>query len=184
MHSEIYMTYLTLLLLLLSFLIWLPFPWVHLKRCQILAPPPPLRQIFGQIRPGDQASQAFLTLSGQAFSVICHTGGGGGRGAQRPGCQKSWVIMAIKAFIDAKFESGTSSSLEIWRHKISLGRRERVSKFGHWPKTGLTLKIMSFYVQNRSFWPKIDLHVNFSNFQVEGKSFRFVDCWGVSVRKE
>ena len=62
--------------------------------------------------------------------------------------------------------------LEIWRHKISLRRREQVIKFGYLsPENGFNFKKMSFYVQNRSSRPKIDPHVNFSNFQVEEKFF-------------
>ena len=46
-----------------------------------------------------------------------------------------------KSTLDAKFESGSSSSLEIWRHKISLGRREQVIKFGYLPpENGFNLK--------------------------------------------
>ena len=47
---------------------------------------------------------------------------------------------------------------EILRHKISLGRREQVIKFGY-----LRLR-NGFYVQNRSSRPKIDPSCQFQQF--------------------
>ena len=58
--------------------------------------------------------------------------------------------------------------LEIRRHKIFLGIREPVIKFGYLPqKNEFNLKKMSFYVQNRSSRPNLTPSVNFSNFQAE-----------------
>ena len=55
--------------------------------------------------------------------------------------------------------------LEVWRHKISFERRERVIKFGNLtPENGFNFKKVSFYVQNRYSRPRIDPHVNFRNF--------------------
>ena len=74
--------------------------------------------------------------------------------------------MAIKAFLMQNLSLIALLVLEIWRHKISIGRRERVMKFGYLPpENGFNFKKMSFYVQNRSSRRKIDPHVNFSNFQ-------------------
>ena len=71
--------------------------------------------------------------------------------------------------------------LEISRHKISLGRRERVIKFGYLPpENEFNVSKMGFYVQNRSSRPKIDPpppNVNFSNFQAE-ENFSFSKFWG------
>ena len=64
--------------------------------------------------------------------------------------------------------------LDIWRHNISLGRRERVMKFGYYPrKRGLTLKKLSFYVQNRSSRQKINPSCQFQQFSSRGKFFIF-----------
>ena len=64
--------------------------------------------------------------------------------------------------------------LEIRRHKISLGRRERVIKFSYLPPENEFNfeKKKSFYVQNRSSQLKIDPCVNFSNIQAE-ENFSF-----------
>ena len=75
--------------------------------------------------------------------------------------------------------------LEIWRHKISLGRRERVMKFGYLPpENGLNFKKMSLYVQNRSSRPKIDPSCQFQQFSSTGKISHFQNFWDVSMRKE
>ena len=102
-------------------------------------------------------------------------GPGGGSEAQMPKIKVNinqlkrnlaLVIMAIKAFLMQNLSLIALLVLEIRRHKISLGRRERVMKFGYLPpENGFNFKKMSFYVQNRSSRPKIDPHVNFSNFQ-------------------
>ena len=82
--------------------------------------------------------------------------------------------MAIKAFLMQNLSLIALLVLEIWRHKISLGIRERVMKFGYLPpENGFNFKKMSFYVQNRSSRSKIDPHVNFSNFQAWEKIFIF-----------
>ena len=76
--------------------------------------------------------------------------------------------MALEAFLMQNFKSGSSSSFGDMTSQISLGRRNESSNSAIYTrKTGLTLKKMSFYVQNRSSRPKIDPHVNFSNFQIE-----------------
>ena len=65
--------------------------------------------------------------------------------------------MAIKAFLMQNLSLIALLVLEIWCHKISLGRREQVMKFGYLPpENELNFKKMSFYVQNRSSRPKID----------------------------
>ena len=75
--------------------------------------------------------------------------------------------------------------LEIRRHKISIGRREQVIKFGYLPlETGLTLKKKSFYVQDRSSRPKIDPPSQFQQFSRRGKCFHFQNFWDVLMRKE
>ena len=90
-----------------------------------------------------------------------------------------------KSIPDAKFESSSSFSLEIWRHKISLGRRERVIEVGYSPlENGRNFfEKMSFYVQNRSSGPKIDPPCQFQQFSSRGKFFHFVNVWDVSIRK-
>ena len=106
----------------------------------------------------------------------------GPRGAQSPGCQKSKLTSTdwneIQAFLVQNLRLIAPLVLEIWRHKISLGRRERVIRFGYLPlENGKTFKKMGFYVQNRSSRPKTDppppRHVSFSNFQAEEKVFIF-----------
>ena len=75
--------------------------------------------------------------------------------------------------------------LEIWRHKISLGRRERVIKFDYLPpENGFNFKKLGFYVQIRSSWPKIDPSCQFQQFSYRGKFFHFPNFWDVSMRKE
>ena len=67
---------------------------------------------------------------------------------------------------------------------LLLSRRDQVIKFNYLPwKMDLTLKEMSFCVQNRSFRPKIDPLVNFSHFQVK-KIFHFQNVLDVSMGKE
>ena len=69
----------------------------------------------------------------------------------------AWVMISIKAFLMQNLSLIALLVLEIWRHNISLERREWVIIFGYLPPAnGLTLKKISFYVQNRSSRPKID----------------------------
>ena len=71
--------------------------------------------------------------------------------------------------------------LEIWRHIISLSRREQVIEFGYSPReVGLSLK-MRFYVQNRSFRPKIWSLMSILAIFKQNKIKNF---WDVSMRKE
>ena len=67
---------------------------------------------------------------------------GGGSEAQMPKIKVkinqlkwnlAWVIMAIKAFLMQNLSLIALLVLEIWRHKISLGRRERVMILGYLP---------------------------------------------------
>ena len=63
--------------------------------------------------------------------------------------------------------------LEIWRHKISLGRREGVIKFGYLPpENGFNFRKMSFMFRIILLDPKLTPHVNFNNFQAE-ENFSF-----------
>ena len=136
----------------------------------------------------------YLTLSGPAFSVVCQAGGGGDSEAQMPKIKininqlkwnLAWVIMAIKAFLMQNLSLIALLVLEIWRHKISLRRREWVMKFGYLPpENGFNFKKMSFYVQNRSSRPKIDPPCQFQQFSSIGKIFHFQNFWDVSMRKE
>ena len=72
-----------------------------------------------------------------------------------------WVITAIKAFVTQNLSLVALPVLEMWCHKIFLGRRKQSSNSAIYPrKTGLTLKKMSFYVHNRSSRPKIDLRMS------------------------
>ena len=121
-------------------------------------------------------------------------GPGGGSEAQMPKIKVNinqlkwnlaWVIMAIKAFLMQNLSLIALLVLEIWRHKISLGRREQVMKFGYLPpENGFNFKKMSFYVQNRSSRPKIDPPCRFQQFSSIGKIFHFQNFWDVSMRKE
>ena len=88
-------------------------------------------------------------------------GPGGGSEAQMPKIKVkinqlkwnlAWIIMAIKAFLMQNLSLITLLVLEIWRHKISVGRREQVMKFGYLPpENGFNFKKMSFFsTQN---WP-------------------------------
>ena len=81
-----------------------------------------------------------LTLSGPAFSVVRQARVGSE--AQMPKIKVNinqlkwnlaWVIMAIKAFLMQNLSLIALLVLEIWRHKISLGIREWVMKFGYLP---------------------------------------------------
>ena len=93
--------------------------------------------------------------------------------------------MAIKAFLMQNLSLIALLVLEIWRHKISLGRREQVMKFGYLPpENRFNFKKMSFYVQNRSSRPKIDPSCQFQEFSSIGKIFHFQNFWDVSMRKE
>ena len=95
------------------------------------------------------------------------------------------VIMAIKAFLMQNLSLIALLVVEIWRHKISLGRGEWVMKFGYLPpENGFNFKKMSFYVQNRSSRPKIDPPCQFQQFSSIGKIFHFQNFWDVSMRKE
>ena len=99
----------------------------------------------------------------------------------------AWVIMSIRVFLMQNLRLITLLVLEIWRHKISLWRRERerVIKFGNLPpENGFNLNKKSFYVQNCSSRPKIDPSCQFQQFSSTGKFFHFQNFWDVSMRKE
>ena len=69
--------------------------------------------------------------------------------------------------------------LEIWRHKISVGRMEPAIKFGYLPpENGFNFKKMSFYVQNRSSRPKIDPPMSISAISKQRKIFSFCKFLG------
>ena len=122
-----------------------------------------------------------LTLSGPAFSVIREAQGGSEArmskikvNINRLKWNLAWVIMAIKALLMQNFRLVALLVLEIWRHKISLGRRERVIKFGYLhQKNAFNFKKMSFYVQNRSYRPKIYPLCQFQQFSSRGNFFHF-----------
>ena len=96
----------------------------------------------------------------------------------------AWVITTIKAFLMQNLSLVALPVLEIWRHKISLGRREQVIKFGYLPpENGFNFKKMSFYVQNHSSRPKVDPLCQFQQFP-SGGIFHFLNFWDVSMRKE
>ena len=79
-----------------------------------------------------------------------------------------------KSIPDAKFECDSSSSFGDMTSQISLGRRERVMKFGYLPpENGFNFKEMSFYVQNRSSRPKIDPPMSISAIFKNRKNFSF-----------
>ena len=79
-----------------------------------------------------------------------------------------------KSIPDAKFEDDSSSSFGNVTHKISLGRREQVIKFGYLPaENGFNFKNISFYVQNCSSRPKIVPQCQFQQFSSRGKFFIF-----------
>ena len=80
-----------------------------------------------------------------------------------------------KSIPNAKFEADNSFSFgDITSQNFPQkeGNESTNSDIYPW-KTGLTLKKISFYVQNRSPRPNIDPHVNFSNFQAEENVFIF-----------
>ena len=125
----------------------------------------------------------WLSLSNKSFNPIRpglfsrSLGPGGGSEAQMPKIEVNinqlkwnlaWVIMAIKAFLMQNLSLTALLVLEIWRHKISLGRRERVTKFGYLPpENGFNFKKNEFLCPESFFstqnWPPP--HVNFSKFQ-------------------
>ena len=90
----------------------------------------------------------------------------------------AWVIAAIKAFLMQNLRVIAFLVLEIWRHKISLGRRERFIEFGYLPlKNRFNFKNKMSRItqnwQNVQNHPKLTPHVNFSNFQAEENFFIF-----------
>ena len=86
----------------------------------------------------------------------------------------AWVIIFIKVFLMQNVSLLTLLVLEIWSHKISLGRRERVIKFGYLPpENGFKFKNMTCYVRNGSSPSKIDLPGQFRLFQTEENLFIF-----------
>ena len=135
-----------------------------------------------------------LTLSGPAFSVVRQAQGGRGSEAQMRKIKVNinwlkwnfaWVIISIKPFLMQNLRLIALLVLEIWRYKISLGRREQVIKFGYLPpENGFSFKKMSFYVQNRSSRHKIDPLYQFQQFSSRRKFFHFQNFWDVSMRKE
>ena len=91
-----------------------------------------------------------------------------------------------KSIPDAKFESDSSSSfgdMTSQNFPQKKGTSQEIRLFTP-RKTGLTLKKMSFYVQNRSSRPKIDPPCQFQQFSSIGKIFHFQNFWDVSMRKE
>ena len=88
----------------------------------------------------------------------------------------AWVITTIKAFLMQNLRLKALLVFEIWRHKFSYGRRERVIKFGYLPpESGFTFKKKWIFMSRIVLLdPKIDPppNVNFSNFQAE-KNFSF-----------
>ena len=74
--------------------------------------------------------------------------------------------MATKAFLMQNLSLVALLVLEIWRNKISLGRREQGNKFGYLsPENGFNFLKMSFYVQTE-------------------KIFSFCKFWDASMKKE
>ena len=159
----------------------------------------------------------FLTLSGLAFSVVRHArgcvcvcwgGGGGGWEAQMPKIKifvnrlksnLARVIVTIKALLMQNLSMVALLVLEIWRHKISLGRKEQVMKFNYLPKeTGLTIKKMvlcpeSFFSTQNSPFPCqfqqfSSRRIFFFIFSLDEKRaastpwlINFAKCWSDSV---
>ena len=68
-------------------------------------------------------------------------------------------------------------ALLVWRYdvtKVPSKEENKSSDSAIYPwKTSLTLKKMSFYVQNRSSRPKIDPPCQFQQFSSRGKFFHF-----------
>ena len=140
-----------------------------------------------------------LTPSGPAFSFVRQArgrgGGGGGSEARMPKIKVSinrlkrnfaWVIISMKAFLMQNVRLIAFLVLEIWSHKISLGRTGNKSLNSPiYPrKTGLTFKKMDFYVQNRSSRPKIDPPpMSISAIFKQRKNFSFSKFLDVSMRK-
>ena len=86
-----------------------------------------------------------------------------------------------KSIPDAKFEAPSFGDMT---SRNSIGRRERVIKFGYLsPENRFTFKKMNFYVQNRSSRPKIDPMPISANFK-QKKIFHFQNFWDISMRKE
>ena len=80
----------------------------------------------------------------------------------------AWVIMAIKAFLMQNLSLIALLVLEIWRHKISLGRREQVMKFGYLPpENGFNFKKNEFLCPESFFstqnWPPMSISAIFKH---------------------
>ena len=75
--------------------------------------------------------------------------------------------MAIKAFLMQDLSLIARLVLEIGRHKISLGRTERVMKFGYLsPENRFNFKKKRVFMSRIVLLDsKLTPHVNFSNFQ-------------------
>ena len=139
----------------------------------------------------------YSTPSSPAFSVIrqARRGGGGGRGWEarmrkikvninQLKRNLAWVIMAIKAFLLHNLILVALLVLEIRRHKICLGIREQIIKFGYLsPENEFNLQ--NEFLCSKSFfstqnWPPCQ----FQQFPSRGKFFHFVNFWDISMRKE
>ena len=82
--------------------------------------------------------------------------------------------MSIRAFLMQNLRLIALLVLEIWRHKVSLGKREQVIEFGYLPpENGFNFLKMSFYVQNRFSRPKIDHPMSISAIFKHRKIFSF-----------
>ena len=124
----------------------------------------------------------FLTLSGPAFSVVRQAGGGGSE-AHMPKIKVNinqlkwnlaWIIIAIKAFLMQNLSLITLLVLEIWRHKISLGRREQVMKFGYLPpENGFNFKKNEFLCPESFFSTQNGPTMSISAIFKHRKNFSF-----------
>ena len=88
---------------------------------------------------------------------------------------------------DAKLSLVALLVLEIWRHKISLKRKERVIKFGYLsPENGFNFKKNEFFMSRIVILdPKLTgPPCQFQQFPSRGKLFHFVNFWDLSMRKE
>ena len=97
----------------------------------------------------------------------------------------AWGIIAIKAFLMQNLRLIALLVLEIWCHKISLGRREWVSNSTIYPaENGFNLKKIEFLCSESLFltqnWPSMSISVIFK----QKKILHSQNFWNVSMRKE
>ena len=131
------------------------------------------------------------TLSDPAFSIVRQAPGGAEAQTSkikvniyRLKWNFAWVIIFIKTFLMQNLGLIALLGLEIWRHKISLERREQVIKFCYLPpENRFNFKKNEGFFQNRSCQSKIDPLMSISAIFKQRKIFSFSKFLGCLDKK-